>query len=84
MTGERGHDHQLGELSARVRILEEGHLRLERRIEDRLDELSEKVGTIHDKLIAASGSWRTLVALGAIVSGVIAIAAFMFKLVTGR
>jgi hypothetical protein len=71
-------------LSARVRILEEGHLRLERRIEDRLDELSEKVGTIHDKMVAAGGSWRTLVALGAIVSGVIAVVGFVVKLVIGK
>lgn len=84
MTGERGHDHQLGELSARVRILEESQLRLERRIEDRLDELAEKVGTIHEAMIAARGSWRTLIALGAIVSGAIAVAAFFVKLIWGK
>lgn len=77
-------DHQLGELSARVRILEESQLRLERRIEDRLAELVTKVETIHEAMIAAKGSWRTLVALGAIVSGVIAFAGFVIKLVMGR
>lgn len=84
MTGERGHDHQLGELSARVRILEDGHLRLERRIEERLDELSNKVGTIHDQLTAAGGSWRTLVVLGVMVSGITGIAVAVYKLITGR
>jgi hypothetical protein len=77
-------DHQLGELSARVRILEESQLRLERRIEDRLEDLANKVDTIHEAMIAAKGSWRTLIALGAIVSGCIAVAGFVVKLVMGR
>lgn len=77
-------DHQLGALDARVTVIERALLRMDEKLDDRLEKIDTKVGTMNETLSAAKGGWRTLVALGAIVSALGAAFGYILHLLFNR
>lgn len=65
---ELNRDQQIGELLARVTILERERIRFEKRVEEKLDTLAEDVGDMKQILAGAKGSWRALIAIGTFIS----------------
>lgn len=68
--GEITNEHRIGDLSARVQLLESYHLRLEARIDNQLKDMREMIGDMHEVVTTAKGSWRTLVILGGIFTAI--------------
>lgn len=60
MNGNESTEHAIGNLDARMVIMESRMSTLETRIDSRLDRMEESLGEVHAAVISARGAWRAI------------------------